>query len=204
MVLLLAIVLIAAAILWLPKPTVELPPTLAVTVPVAPTLAFQGGTAVLAFTSATNVAREWQSDAQLIEAKATWPQGVTRSDILTGTTVWSFIFYSPGQSSVANIEVLENVAQLISQNPAPNPLTPASSTGWRIDSPEAVQILLEQAGGDQFLRTQGVSILNMNLSAVTESGRMEWTISLFSSQTGQSLTIRLDANSGEIMPLTSS
>jgi len=203
LVVLLAIVVIAAAALWLPKP--ESPPvaaTLAVTVPVAPTLAFAGDTAVFAFAAADTQAQTWQTDAQLIEANATWPQGVTRDDILTGSTVWNFTFYSPGQNRVANIQVVDNTPTLITETTPPNTLSPLSSTSWRVDSPEAIRILLEQAGGDEFLRTQGVSILNMNLSAVNESGRLEWFISLFSSQTGQSLTIRLDAANGEVIPST--
>lgn len=203
LVVLLAVVIVAAALLWLPDDTPEGPiGTVAVTVPVAPTLAFEGNTAVLAFAAANENARAWQADAQLVEARATWPQGVTRDDILTGAAIWDFTFYSPQQNRIASVQVIENVATLVGQNDAQNPVTPLSSTAWQIDSAEAITILLEQAGGDQFLRTQGVSILNMNLSTVTQSGRIEWLISLFSSQTGQSLTIRVDATSGEIIPGT--
>ncbi len=202
LVVLLAIVVIAAAAIWLPKPDTPPIATLAVTVPVAPTLAFAGDTAVFAFAAAEVQAKSWQADAQLIEANATWPQGVTRADILTGTSVWNFTFYAPGQNKVANIQVVDNVSTLITEITPPTPLLPLASSSWRVDSPEAIQILLEQAGGDEFLRSQGVSILNMNLSAVNESRRLEWFISLFSSQTGQSLTIRLDATNGEIIPST--
>ena len=205
LVVLLAAVLIAAALLWLPDqdPTNLATPIVA-TVPVAPTLAVAGSTAVFAFAAAENKARSWQADAQLVDASATWPQGVTRDDILTGSTVWNFTFYSPGQNGVANVQVVDNVPTLLGQRTAPTVLTPLNSTGWQIDSPEAIAILLEQAGGNEFLRTQGVSILNMNLSLATESGRIEWLVSLFSSQTGQSLIIRVDATSGEIIPSTPS
>lgn len=200
LVVLLAIVVIAAATLWLPKRDTPPVATLVVTVPVAPTLAFSGSTAVFAFAAADTQATTWQTDAQLIEANATWPQGVTRDDILTGSAVWSFIFYSPGQNKVANIQVVDNVSTLLTETTPPTTLSPLNSTSWRVDSPQAIQILLEQAGGDEFLRSQGVSILNMNLSAVAESGQLEWFISLFSSQTGQSLIIRIDATNGEIIP----
>ena len=206
LVVLLAVVVIAAALLWLPdrNPTPGPATQIVVTVPVAPTLAVEGSTAVFAFAAAANTARTWQTDAQLVDASATWPQGVTRDDILTGSTVWSFTFYAPGQNQVANIQVVDNVPTLLGQRSAPTALTPLDSTGWQVDSPQAIAILLEQAGGDEFLRTQGVSILNMNLNLVTESGRIEWLVSLFSSQTGQSLIIRVDATSGEIIPSTPS
>lgn len=205
LVLLLAVVVIAAAMLWLPDPVTPSPtPQVVVTVPVAPTLAVAGSTAVFAFATAAHTARSWQADAQLIDASATWPQGVTRDDILTGSTVWNFTFYAPGQNEVANVQVVDNVPTLLGQRPATTALTPLDSTGWQVDSPQAITILLEQAGGDEFLRTQGVSILNMNLNLITESGRIEWLVSLFSSQTGQSLIIRVDANSGEIIPGTPS
>jgi len=36
-------------------------------------------------------------------------------------------------------------------------------------------------------------------SDTEENGRLEWQISLFSLQTGQAFTMRLDATSGEIL-----
>lgn len=205
LVVLLAVVVIAAALLWLPdNPTLTPTAQAVVTVPIAPTLAVEGSTAVFAFATAANTARTWQADAQLVDASATWPQGVTRDDILTGSTMWNFTFYSPGQNEVANVQVVDNVPTLLGQRAATTALTPLDSTGWQVDSPQAIAILLEEAGGDEFLRTQGVSILHLNLNLVTESGRIEWLVSLFSSQTEESLIIRVDAASGEIIPSTPS
>jgi hypothetical protein len=204
LVVLLAVVVIAAALLWLPDSSPEGPiGTLAVTVPVGPPLADEGDTAVLAFAAANETAQNWQPDAQLVEATATWPQGITQDDIATGTSIWDFTFYSPAANQIATINQVGNeLPKLITQFPAQNVVTPLSTTAWQIDSAEAISILLEQAGGAEFLRSQGVSILTMSLNTVTESSRIEWFISLFSSQTGQSLTIRVDANSGELIPNT--
>lgn len=204
LVVLLAIVLIAAAFLWLPDRTPQVGITPTVVAVVAPTIPFAGSTAVFAFAEAATSARNWQGDASLLEMTATWPQGVTRENILTGSTVWGFTFYSPALNEVAYIEVVDNQARLITQTPAPTPLSPMDSSGWQVDSPEAIRILLEEAGGDEFIRTQGVSILTMNLNLVGQSGRIEWLLSLFSSQTGQSLVVRVDANSGALIPLTPS
>ena len=165
---------------------------------IAPTSVFEGQTAKVAFAAAQAVAVTWHSDAVLLNTSATWPQGSTAQDLLTGETTWSFTFYSPQTSSTALISVVENVATLLStsQYQATDPVL--SATGWQLDSQAAIEQFLTTGGAD-FIRDNGVTTLTIMLSTSNENNRIEWFISLFGDQTLRSSTMRIDATSGEII-----
>jgi hypothetical protein len=165
---------------------------------IAPTSLFAGQTAKIAFAAAQGEATTWQSDAALLNASATWPQGTTPQDLLAGETAWSFTFYSPQTEGTALISVVENEATLLSTG-SYEPTAPVlSASGWQLDSEEIITQFLAQ-GGEDFIRTNGVTTLTMMLSTSNDTGRIEWFISLFGDQTLRSLTMRLDATSGEVL-----
>jgi hypothetical protein len=165
---------------------------------IAPTPLFAGQTARVAFAAAQGEATVWQNDATLLNASATWPQGASPQDLLTGETAWSFTFYSPQTDSSALISVIENEATLLSTG-SYNPTTPVlSAGGWHLDSRDIIEQFLDQ-GGEEFILNNGVTTLTMMLSTSNDTGRIEWFISLFGDQTLRSLTMRIDATSGEVL-----
>ncbi len=165
---------------------------------IAPTSVFEGQTAKVAFAAAQAVAVTWHSDAILLNTSATWPQGSTAQDLLTGETTWSFTFYSPQTSSTALISVVENVATLLSTSQYQAADSVLSATGWQLDSQDAIEQFLA-AGGADFIRDNGITTLTIMLSTSNENNRIEWFISLFGDQTLRSLTMRIDATSGEVI-----
>ena len=167
-------------------------------VAVAPTSQFTGQTAIQASLLAQIEAAKWQSDAALLKASATWPQGSSRETLLQGKTTWSFTYYSPGAQETAVVTVVDEVATFGSTRPAPGTLFPIDSGAWKIDSHEAIQSFLDSGGG-QFLSLSGVSTLTISLSKETDSNRMEWFLSLFSVSNSRSYTASIDAASGEIL-----
>ena len=165
---------------------------------IAPTPLFAGQTARVAFAAAQGEAAVWQNDATLLNASATWPQGASSQDLLTGETAWSFTFYSPQTDSSALISVIEDEAALLSTG-SYNPTTPVlSAGGWQLDSGDIIKQFLDQ-GGEEFILTNGVTTLTMMLSTSNDTGRIEWFVSLFGDQTLGSLTMRIDATSGEVL-----
>jgi hypothetical protein len=165
---------------------------------IAPTSVFTGQTAKIAFAAAQAQAANWQSDAALLNASATWPQGTSAQDLLTGETTWSFTFYSPQAGSTGLISVVENEAALLSTG-THKPTDPVlSASGWQLDSEEIIQQFLSQ-GGEDFILNNGVTTMTMMLSTSNDTGRIEWFISLFGDQTLRSLTMRIDATSGEVL-----
>ncbi len=206
LVVLLVVVVVFSLIIWFrpdDEAIIDAQPNSATTIArnanqIAPTSVFEGQTAKIAFAAAQQEASNWQADATLLTATATWPQGATTNDLLAGETTWNYTFYSPQAQKVALISVIENQASLVSNNDTTLAQLPLGTNGWQLDSTEVVQIFLAQ-GGAQFLETNGVATMTMNLSTSNENGRIEWFISLFGDQTLNSIFMRLDANTGEIL-----
>lgn len=156
-----------------------------------------GQTAVIAFGTAQRAALAWQPDAQLLRATATWLPVQEPRALRDGAGQWAFTFYSSATGLVGDISVVGGETTAVTERRVDQPLTPLQVGGWRIDSDEAVDLLLANGGAD-FIRQEGVTTLSMNLMTDTAENRITWLMALFANRTRQSLTLRLDANTGEI------
>jgi hypothetical protein len=167
---------------------------------IAPTPAYDGRSAIVAYAAAQEAALAWQADAQLLLAQATWPQGSTAEQLRRGEESWGFTFYSASAQSIGVFSVVEDTATLVSEGEHEQTDPLLSASGWNLDSKDAIEIFLA-GGGNTFLAEQGVSTMTMALLASDgeANGRLEWQVSLFSLQTGQAFTMRLDATSGEVL-----
>jgi hypothetical protein len=205
LVILLIVVAVFSALLWLrPGNTPQSGPADSAAIiaaranQIAPTPVFAGQTAKVALAAAQSEATVWQGDATLLNANATWPQGASSQDLLTGETTWSFTFYSPQIEETALISVVENEATLLSTSPNKPTAPVLSATGWQLDSSDIIEQFLSEGGSD-FILNNGVTTLTIMLSTNNETGRIEWFISLFGDQTLRSLIMRVDATSGEVL-----
>lgn len=171
---------------------------------IAPTPAYDGRSAIVAFAAAQNQALAWQPDAQLLNAQATWPQGATADYLRQGAESWGFTFYAPAAGRIALFSVVEDQVSLLSESDHQQTDPLLSVSGWNLDSPDAVRIFLAE-GGNAFLAEQGVVTMTMALLASDgeENGRLEWQVALFSLQTGQAFTMLIDATSGEVLATNS-
>lgn len=165
---------------------------------IEPTSIYKEFTAMTAFSLSEPEAESWQNDAQLIKVTATWTQGADRNDLSSGNQTWNFTYYSANQSAISNLTVLEDKPSFLSERVVNKPLSPAVTSGWRVDSAEAVRVFLA-GGGDTFLTNQGIATLIMTLTTDNENGRIEWFLSLFAEESGNAFTMRIDATSGEIL-----
>lgn len=168
---------------------------------VAPTSTFAGGTALEFFYSfALPEAQKWQADAQLINATATLPRGTNRESLITGKANWTFTFYSPTTISIAVIAVTGNQASLIAQRMADKTLELVDLDGWQIDSPQAIDRMLNQ-GGNDFLQDVDIATLTMAVTMDSPGRSSEWFISLIAPTGGQSFTIRLNGRTGDTLTI---
>ncbi len=168
---------------------------------IAPTPVFEGETALAASVLANENVQTWQSDALLYKASATWLQGIDVNDLNSGASAWEFAYFSPGSGSVATMSVIDDVAGAVVAGPDNVDLNPLHvAGGWKVDSPEAVRILMEAGGGD-FLAREGVVSMVMTLTTDNGNGRLEWLVGLFAPQTENSFSIRLDATSGDVIEI---
>lgn len=164
------------------------------TLPSAPTPSFAGTTAKAALATATDVAVQWQADAQLVGASATWSQGVTLDTLQAGTGAWGFTFFSPGAVETAVITVTDNSGQLVQSSPYKQPNIPQPITGWEADSQSVINTFLND-GGQAFVEEAVTVTFNMSLLPAGE--RLDWILTLFAPANGRSLSMRFNATSGE-------
>ncbi len=165
---------------------------------VEPTSVFAGQTAQIAFTAAQKTAVSWQPDAALLNASATWPQGMTPQALRDGETTWAFTFFSPAAAEMSLISVIENEASVITQGAFPPPAHLIGPTAWNLDSRDAIDRFLQEGGAD-FMNSEGVTSLTMTLTADEGNGRIQWLLQLTATQSLRTLTMQIDATSGEIV-----
>ena len=156
-----------------------------------------------AFEIAKDEATKWQPDAVLVKANTTWPNGTTHEKLLAGAESWSLGFYSPGTHSAANFEVIDKRANLVNEFTVQTSSTPEEIGHWRIDSGVAVYRWLDE-GGTDFLNRNGIGTMTMSLSAGFQDHRPEWVVLVLSARDADTLTMRMDASTGEILETESS
>lgn len=164
------------------------------TLPSAPTPAFAITTAKSALAIANDIALQWQADAQLVAASATWSQGVTVEMLQTGAGAWGFTFFSPGTVETAVITVTDNSGQLVQSSPYKQPGSPQPITGWEVDSEPVINSFLND-GGQAFVEETVTVTFNMSLLPTPE--RLDWMLTLLAPANGRSLSMRFNATSGE-------
>ncbi|MFN2189730.1 MAG: hypothetical protein ACK2T3_13280 [Candidatus Promineifilaceae bacterium] len=157
-----------------------------------------GTTSMQAYQLAMEAAQEWHDDAQLIRVNSTWSRGTSRETIMTGENSWTLGFYSPGANSAANFEVLDGEVRLANDFELKQTLSPDDVKQWRVDSKVAILRLLDE-GGDNFLNKNGLSTLKMSLSIGEQGARPEWFMVMLGTEPDNSMTMRLDATTGEVL-----
>lgn len=171
---------------------------------VGPTPVYEGRTARAAFQDAERVALTWQPDARLLNASATWSQGATVDALSSGREAWTFTFYSQLVSKTAVYTVVDRQVTFIGESASPANQVVQDDANWQLDSNEAIQILLSE-GGYQFLDQEEIAILTMVLMThnQTPSQQMEWLVSLIGTESGNSIDLRVNATSGELLEVKS-
>lgn len=201
LIVLLLVVGVLAFLLW-SQPRFTSPPNVPAAAVATPVILAQQ-TALSAEARANRAAAEWESDAVLYKASTLIPRGASNDMINYGLSSWTFTYYSASSNSIASIGVEENQANLQRNQSARTTLSPLAISGWKIDSPEAMRIFLND-GGDTFLSREGQADLIMELRTDTDSNRIEWFISLIAGRSGPTLSMTIDATSGDIIRKTES
>ncbi|MEM7113304.1 MAG: hypothetical protein AAF614_12790 [Chloroflexota bacterium] len=167
---------------------------------VAPTPAFAGETAKVAFAEARGLAVQWAADAELVTATATWPQGSTEAMLQTGSSTWGFTFFSSGAEETAVITVVDGEAQLVNSSAYVQEVSPqvVLVDQWELDSQQVIDQFLT-AGGSEFMGETGPTTFSMTLGSQNSEGILDWSLTLFEPENGRSLYIRYDAQTGDIL-----
>lgn len=153
-------------------------------------------TAKTAYPLAERAAKGWQEDAYLLSATAAWSQA-TEKGLREGKTSWAFYFLSPLARQIRVFSVTtEEVAgtRTMDALSIPSGIDPSR---WQVDSPEVIRLFLER-GGQGFLDQHPDGGLHLRLAA-DEDGRLVWMASSLSSGSKESLSVKIDAQTGEVI-----
>ncbi len=159
------------------------------------------GLSVKAFGQAHAIAvATWQDDALLVSGLNSWVNIIHPSDLETmPDDGWQYTFYSPETQTAASFTVSDDEQVSRGQPfPADRPLNPRPANEWRINDAQAMRIFLEN-GGEDFFNSEETIYMTMQLSTVAEENRVEWLIAAVAEETGHSITIWIDAGSGDII-----
>ena len=149
-------------------------------------------TAMASYEVARPAAQAWAADAELLNARASWPEGATFDPERGG---WSFVFYSPSQEETALFSVSQNGAQLISNRQIERTLNLYPTTGWQIDSPQLLSIVME-SGGRDFLEQYQLGNLTLTLDT---NDHFIWRARLINTEAPASLTLQVDPAAGRVI-----
>lgn len=145
-----------------------------------------------AYGRAEQAARDWQPDAALVSAAASWP--FASLDNFSRPVDWTFQFYSPATGRVYVINVNQESVTPIRETLSPYSLAPIEVDKWQVDSYQAVNAWLNRGGG-VFLKRYTVVDVSIRLSRPQE-GAPEWTV-FGVQESGQAThTERVDAYEG--------
>ncbi len=169
-------------------------------------LAFDAGgstdlaTALKAYQLAHKVAQDGKGDAVLSSASCAWTNP-TEAELLEGKMAWGFNFVSPSSAEVQTISVFKGRAGALKTERATEVPELLSTVGWKVDSPQAMGIFLDQGGRDFLVAGHPDTNVHMHLSARAENGRLLWTVSALSAASGSYISVQVDATSSDVVEI---
>lgn len=143
---------------------------------------------------ATQAARQWQPDAGLVSAAASWP--FADLDGFSMPVDWTFQFYSPGTQRISVINVNETQVTPIRETLSPYPLAVVTADRWPVDSHQALNAWLNSGGGD-FLHAHPVVDVSMRLRS-TDDTQPLWVVVGVAGDGQTTQTVQLDASTGAL------
>ncbi len=161
-------------------------------VPISTRPVIQNTTAVEAYAIAEPVARQWATDSRLLNVSAAWQPGL---DFQTGEASWSLTFYSADQSELSLISIIDKEATFTNSRTIEELYDPEDLEAWQVDSPQAISQLMS-TGGQEFMDREGSADLTMRLNL---DGQTTWKNTLINKDSRRTFSVRLNANSGEII-----
>ena len=141
------------------------------------------------YVQAEGAARDWQPDATLVSAAASW--SFVGLDDFSKPIDWTFQFYSSTTGRVYTINVDQTGITPIRETLSPYALPVIDVEHWQVDSYQAVNAWLNRGGG-AFLKRHPVVDVSIRL-ARPQGGNPAWTIVGIDDSGQAAQTERVDA-----------
>jgi hypothetical protein len=159
-------------------------------------------TAQEAYPLAEEVAGAWQPDAELSSASSSWRGGVTPQELLEGKTTWGFHFISPSASQFCIVSVVGDDARVVEKGSIPRLPILLALADWRIDSPQALSIFLDQGGRD-FLAAHAGADVHLHLLTRIENEALIWLVTGLVDDDGVAHIVSINAVTGAVVEIHS-
>jgi hypothetical protein len=157
-------------------------------------------TAREAYALAVSEAKNWQDDAQLVSATASWAN-VASEDQLAADIAWGFTFVSAQSAETQIVSVTRVGAERSREMRSLSSMRTADVTSWQVDSPEVMNLFLEHGGRD-FLSQHPGATMSLRLGPEEESNRLVWLAIGIHSADKSSMVLKIDASTGELLSNT--
>jgi hypothetical protein len=154
-------------------------------------------TAREAYALALSEARNWQEDAQLVSATASWAN-VGSEEQLLQDVAWGFTFLSAQSAETQILSVTRVGAERAREMRSTSATRPADVASWQVDSPQVVNLLLEQGGRD-FLSQHPGATISLRLGPEEASSRLVWLAIGIQSADKSTMVLEVDASTGEVL-----
>mgnify|MGYP005844150695 FL=1 len=156
-----------------------------------------------AYAQAFALAQNWQGDAQLVGARASFRQEAPGT--IGGGQTWSFQFFSPSTSRLYLLSVQGEQAQgeLAVERLVRAEMTHVEVAQWQVDSEDALLVFLSH-GGEEFLRQHPEAVINLQLVPPKKNGGLIWLASGVAPGGQAVFFVQIDAQTGSVIPQKSS
>ena len=154
-------------------------------------------TAREAYALAVSEAQNWREDSQLANASASWVN-VSSEEQLAADVAWGFTFLSAQSREAKIVSVTRLGAESARSMPSTATMGTADVSLWDVDSPEAVNLLLEHGGRD-FLSQHPGATISLRLGPEEESSRLVWLAIGIQSADKSTMVLKVDASTGEVL-----
>ena len=154
-------------------------------------------TAREAYALALSEARNWQDDAQLVSATASWAN-VGSEEQLAEDVAWGFTFVSQQSAETQILSVTRVGAERAREMRSTSTTRTADVASWDVDSPEVVSLLLEHGGRD-FLSQHPGATISLRLGPEEDSSRLVWLAIGIQSADKSTMVLEVDASTGELL-----
>lgn len=157
-------------------------------------------TASLAYPAAFTAAENWQADAQLVSATASWPD-VTSEEDLDRAVAWGYTFLSPQTRQIQVVSVSPQGTEAVQTVNAGPKTRSTDVTSWQVDSEEVLRLFLDNGGRD-FLEQHPGATVTLRVALEEDAERLVWYAMGIYSPDRATLVVSVDASTGELLGVT--
>jgi hypothetical protein len=149
------------------------------------------------YPAAATEAQSWQTDAQLVNATATWSNVQSEED-LHEAAAWGYTFLSPETRLVSVVSVTPDGAEQVQTLDATATTRGVDASLWQVDSEQVLSVFLDNGGRDFLAQYPGATV-TLRIGPDESGERLVWYAMGIYSPERATLVVTVDATTGELL-----